>query len=266
MMLTPAAFRRVQTSWRHVAPRAALFSSNSTPAASKPSLDKMKEELEARKSPVQRRIEYLDKINPHAVYASAAPPTVYKKPDNPAELAALNPSTRIDYIMPDGSKRLLHIRQDQYKVGQNSMEIERSWTISFTDDPAYANRTWKNPLMGWISGNDTLTTNSLQLRFPNATQAVKFAQENGWNFIVEPPILRNYRTDNAEYQDNFLPKSIVSDVKRRKTQCNHWERELAGSSHYMRPLKYHGDGEVAQYGPNRNAPVAPHVPGSYKIR
>jgi ETC complex I subunit conserved region len=266
-MLTPAAFRRVQSSWRHVAPHAAAFSSNSAPAAtSNDAYEKMVQELEAEKSPVQRHVEYLDKISPYAIYASAAPPVVHKTPDNPVEVAALDSSLRIDTLMPDGSKRLLHIRQDQYKPGQNTMEVERTWIISFTDDSTYATRSWKNPLMGWISGNDTMSNSSLQLRFRSASEAVQFAKARGWQFVVEAPLFRPGRLDGAQYQDNFLPKTVASDIKRLKTQCKHWERELSGSSHYTRPLKYHGDGEVPQYGPNGNAPVAPHVPGSYKMR
>jgi hypothetical protein len=78
--------------------------------------------------------------------------------------------------------------------------------------------------------------------------------------------VRASRIDGAQYQDNFLPIHIAKDVKRLKTQCKQWERPLSGASHYTRPLKYHGDGEVSQFGPNGNTPVAPHVTGSYKMR
>ena len=120
-------------------------------------------------------------------------------------------------------------------------------------------------LENWQNGISESNIN-IQFDFDSASEAVYFAKKRGWQFIVEKPILRNGRSDGAQYSDNFLPQIIVSDVKRNKTQCKHWERNKAGASHYQRPLKYHGDGEVPQHGPNGTQAVDKHVDGYYKMR
>jgi len=102
--------------------------------------------------------------------------------------------------------------------------------------------------------------------FRNAKEAVYFAKKRGWVYEVDRPIFRQMRHDGAQYQDNFLPQRVAALVRRDGTKCDHWHRPAAGASHYTRPLKYHGDGIVAQYGPNPDAEVAPHVEGKYKTR
>ncbi len=72
--------------------------------------------------------------------------------------------------------------------------------------------------------------------------------------------------DDAQYQDNFLPQAVAAQVKKEGASCDHWKRDLAGTSHYFRPLKYHGDGEVRQHGPNVAEETLPHVEGYYKLR
>jgi hypothetical protein len=74
------------------------------------------------------------------------------------------------------------------------------------------------------------------------------------------------RRDDAQYQDNFLPQAVMAQVKKEGASCDHWKRESAGTSHYFRPLKYHGDGLVRQHGPNTAAETLPHVEGYYKLR
>lgn len=138
--------------------------------------------------------------------------------------------------------------------------------ISFSDRGEYAEN-WTNPLMGWVSGAEPMSSNmELQMAFENAQDAVYFAKKRGWKFVVEEPILRYGRSDDAQYQDNFLPQAVAGQIRRERTKCDHWHRPKAGASHYMRPLKYHGDGTVTQYGPNGDAKTAPDVEGKYKLR
>jgi NADH dehydrogenase (ubiquinone) Fe-S protein 4 len=161
----------------------------------------------------------------------------------------------------------VHIKQPESTVGQSADNDERRWIISFMDEGEAA-ETWENPLMGWTSGADPMASNiQLQMSFRNAKEAVYFCQKRGWNYIVEEPILRAPGgAMSNQYQDNFLPKKIAAKVKAERTQCSQWERPKACASHYMRPLKYHGDGEVSQHGPNPQEKVAPHVEGCYKMR
>lgn len=55
-------------------------------------------------------------------------------------------------------------------------------------------------LMGWTSSQDTL--NQVQLGFECQDDAVKFAQENGWEYIVLKP--RSRRIKPRNYGDNFI--------------------------------------------------------------
>ena len=78
--------------------------------------------------------------------------------------------------------------------------------------------------------------------------------------------IRKLRDDETQYQDNFLPQAVAKLVKREGSHCDHWKRSEAGSSHYFRPLKYHGDGVVRQHGPNMMEETVPHTKGYYKMR
>merc|ERR1739844_49374 len=106
----------------------------------------------------------------------------------------------------------------------------------------------------------------LQMGFRNASDAVYFAKKRGWDFVVEEPIVRKGRSDDAQYQDNFLSQAIAKRTRIEKKNCDQGSRTASGTSHYFRPLKYHGDGLVQQHGPNGNADIAAHTEGYYKMR
>merc|ERR1719444_523373 len=106
----------------------------------------------------------------------------------------------------------------------------------------------------------------LQLLFDTKEQAVRFAKKRGWSYEVAPEIQRDYEEGEVEYQDNFLSKVVARKVQSDGAKCNWFERSEAGASHYFRPLKYHGDGKVAQYGPNGEKVVDKDVEGQYKMR
>lgn len=229
--------------------------------------EEAQKEIEESKSAVQRKVEAMTKVDPYMIWGSTDPEPPPRLPENVAELASLDVAQRVDLVQPDGTIRIVHIRQDEWKPGQSNDSSEKKWLISFLDEGTTATQNWRNPLMGWISGSDPMASNiQLQLTFDSATEAAYFARKRGWQFMVDKPIFREIRKDAAQYQDNFLPQTVASDVKRNKTQCKHWERSAAGASHYQRPLKYHGDGEVPQFGPNATAPVAKHMEGYYKMR
>ena len=246
---------------------AASVSSALRSSSSLTSYEAAAQEMEELKSATQRKMEAMTKVDPWMVYGSTDPDPAPRLPDNPAEIAALDIAQRVDFVQPDGTTRIVHIRQDEWKPGQNPQTSEKRWLISFMDEGTTATQNWINPLMGWVSGSDPMASNiQLQLQFDSATEAAYFAKKRGWQFVVDKPIFREMRSDAVQYQDNFLPQIIASDIQRNKTQCKQWERTAAGTSHYQRPLKYHGDGEVPQYGPNGNAPVEKHVEGYYKMR
>jgi ETC complex I subunit conserved region len=147
---------------------------------------------------------------------------------------------------------------------QSPLAPEMTWAIFFQEDGTVSEK-WTNSLMGWASNADPYQS-APPLHFDNAAEAVYFAKKRGGNYIVQHPITRYMRNDGVQYQDNFLPQAVAAKVRKEGITCDYWHRKSAGTSHYFRPLKYHGDGTVVQHGPNGEAAIADHVKGQYKIR
>ena len=231
--------------------------------------DKAREALEAEKSSVQVYMEKTRDLDAGMVWGSTIPLPEPKLPDNAEEVAALDPAhMNQDPIRLDtGTVRTVRIRQEQAKVTQAPTTMEQNWIISFQDDGEFGTTNWDNPLMGWVSGSDPMSSNmKLQLSFRNAAEAAYFCKKRGWKYTVDEPMYRKGRDDDAQYQDNFLPQSVAYKVRTERKKCDHWARPAAGTSHYFRPLKFHGDGVVRQHGPNMHQESEPHVPGYYKMR
>lgn len=230
-------------------------------------LEQGRQELEDEKSAAQKKVEAMTKVDPWMVYGVTEPDAPPRLPDNPSEISALDPAHKIDSVQPDGTQRIVHIKQDEWKPGQNPLTTEKNWQLSFLDEGTTATQNWNNPLMGWVSGSDPMASNiQIQFDFDSASEAVYFAKKRGWQFVVEKPIHRPGRNDGAQYQDNFLPLAVAKRVQMEGAECDHWSRTEAGCSHYTRPLKYHGDGEVPQFGPNGTQAVDKHVESYYKLR
>merc|ERR1719215_455260 len=186
-------------------------------------------------------------------------------PENVEEVAVLDPA--YDMSMQDigDAGRVVQIMQNNKSPTQNVTHKEKAWIITWQDKISTDN--WDNPLMGWVSGADPMQNMRLQMEFDTAEQAIYFAKKRGWAYEVADEVTTDFSEDGeVEYQDNFLPKRIAKKLQRDTTKCNWFERSSAGTSHYFRPLKYHGDGSVAQYGPNGEAKTSPDVEGQYKVR
>jgi len=241
------------------------FSSNNS--LTPQDVQKGRNNLEEEKSTVKRKVEAMTKVDPWMVYGETEEDEGPELPENAAEISALDSAHHVDTLTPTGEDRMVHIRQEEWKPGQNPLNAEKRWMVSFLEGDTTAVNNWNNPLMGWVSGSDVMAGNmQLQMSFESAAEAVYFAKKRGWNFIVEEPILRNGRNDEAQYQDCFLPQRFAAKIQKDGKQCDHWKRYAAGASHYNRPLKYHGDGEVPQYGPNGDDKKAPHVESYFKVR
>jgi len=224
--------------------------------------------IDGEKSEIQKYQEKVKSIDPHAVFAVTDPLPDPELPENKAEVAALDPAHMNQIpLTPDGQEKFVVIRQEQAKwPGQSPLGKEAKWLISFQDQ-GEVGETWSNPLMGWVSSADPMAANmKLQMAFDTAADAKYFAEKRGWKFIIERPIIRKGRDDDAQYQDVFLPQAVAGEVKRNGHKCDHWYRDAAGASHYFRPLKYHGGGTVRQHGPNRDAPIAKEVESYHKMR
>jgi len=215
-----------------------------------------------QKNSVERYSDKLRALDSHTVWGVTEPLPDPVLPEDPKEIAALDTAQECDYRMKD---RVATIRQNFSSVTQSPKMQEQKWCISFQEGDTSAKR-WTNSLMGWTSSSDTMSNNSLMVEFNTAKEAVYFAKKRGWNYIVERPIVRHTRNDGALYQDNFLPQRIAKLVKRDGVKCDHWKRPKSMASHYFRPLKYHGDGFVNQYGPNPTQEIAPNVKPVQKMR
>jgi len=247
-----------------VRPTAATFRAFSTkkPAAV---ASKEEEDDEDAISPVTQRREEMSKENRFMVWGKTGehmPAPVL--PEDPKEIAALDPADLGHRTRMDGSERTVVIRQEKASMRQSPLNPEKQWRIFFYEDGMISEK-WTNSLMGWTSNADPYQC-APPLTFPSAADAVYFAKKRGWNFVVKQPILRYLRRDDVQYQDNFLPQAIAAKVQKEGTSCDWWHRTSASTSHYFRPLKYHGDGTVRQHGPNGEAKIAPHVEGQYKMR
>jgi hypothetical protein len=229
--------------------------------------DKGRAALEAEKSSVEKYVEKSRALDPTMVWGTVVAPPDPELPEDPSEIAALDPSHMDqDPLTLLGEKRIVHIKQNQAKTSQAPTTGEQTWVISFADE-GEASQCWDNSLMGWTSSADTMANNMrLQMGFRNAQDAVYFAKKRGWEFVVEKPIIRYGRSDGAQYQDNFLTQGTAARLMREKKKCDEYYRDESGTSHYTRPLKYHGDGTVVQHGPNGDAQIDKHVPSYYKLR
>lgn len=86
-----------------------------------------------------------------------------------------------------------------YKPSKNPMQsgraIRGSWFLEYeTTSPRSA-----EPLMGWTESEDTL--NQVRLKFDCCEDAVSFAEDKGWSYIVMPEQKRRVKPRN--YGDNF---------------------------------------------------------------
>uniref|UniRef100_A0A7S2V6R9 NADH dehydrogenase [ubiquinone] iron-sulfur protein 4, mitochondrial n=1 Tax=Entomoneis paludosa TaxID=265537 RepID=A0A7S2V6R9_9STRA len=186
-------------------------------------------------------------------------------PEEPAELALVDAADVDHRRHKDGTVRTVVIRQEDVNPRQAPLNPESTWRIAMYEDGIMAEETWTNPLMGWTSSSDPYQC-EVPLTFTNALDAVDFAKKQGWDYVVTEPVRREQRQDEATYQDNFLPQAVAKQVKMEGSACKQWERKSAGTSHYFRPLKYHGDGTVRQHGLDREAPTAKAPEGYYKLR
>lgn len=259
--------------------RTALLRSSARPFSSKPvtpaatppaaappapAAARSKEE-ESGLSPITEKRQSMSKFDRHMVWGTAGdhmPAPIL--PDDPKEIAALDPADLRFRTQMNGETRTVVIRQQQKSSRQAPLNPEAVWRIYFYED-GMASERWTNSLMGWTSNADPYQFNP-PITFENAQEAVYFAKKRGWKYVVKQPILRHMRRDDAQYQDNFLPPAVMSRIQKEGVSCDQWKRSSSGASHYFRPLKYHGDGVVPQHGPTGKAPTAPHVEGYYKLR
>jgi hypothetical protein len=110
-----------------------------------------------------------------------------------------------------------------------------------------------------------LSSQLCQLRFQTKQGAIDFAERNGkeslspppltlalitlsgWKYEVNGPVPADVREPGWRgYKHNFLPHAVANLPKPQKQKWFH--ASGSGASHFVMPLKYHGDGIVSQHG------------------
>ncbi|RLN38130.1 hypothetical protein BBJ28_00009957 [Nothophytophthora sp. Chile5] len=125
---------------------------------------------------------------------------------------------------------------------QSGTHQTKHWEIRF-DAP----RTWENPLMGWTSTADPYV--GLAYKFDTLEQAQHFAKKQGWVLDVAEPAPKGDFAGKISYAYNFLPEDIGNLIKRKgKKSCVQFKHPTGRRSNWVKTLKYHGDGVVAQHG------------------
>ncbi|MEM6811976.1 MAG: ETC complex I subunit [Pseudomonadota bacterium] len=86
-----------------------------------------------------------------------------------------------------------------YKPAKNTMQSglrkTKDWVLEYQSN----SQKKPEPLMGWISSDDTL--NQVQLKFPTKEAAIAHAEEEGWEYTVSTAQERKVKP--RSYMDNF---------------------------------------------------------------
>ncbi|ORX89765.1 hypothetical protein K493DRAFT_232488 [Basidiobolus meristosporus CBS 931.73] len=94
-------------------------------------------------------------------------------------------------------ERTVRIYMPAKTAMQSGLQQTRSWKLDF--ELVNTGSQWENPLMGWSSSADPVQ--ALRMRFPNKEDAIRFAEKQGWNYVVEEPKTRKF--NKKVYADNF---------------------------------------------------------------
>ena len=98
------------------------------------------------------------------------------------------------------TERQPRMRVRIYKPARNAMQSgtarSRKWVLEF---PPVGREI--DPLMGWISSDDTQS--QVSLRFDTLKQAEDYARERGLDYVVQPPHGRATNIRPRGYGENF---------------------------------------------------------------
>ena len=78
---------------------------------------------------------------------------------------------------------------------QSGKRNSKNWLLKFD-----TSNTGINPLMGWVSSNDTMS--EVKLKFFTKQQAIDYAKKNNIDFYIKEP--QKKKLIKKSYADNFL--------------------------------------------------------------
>ena len=86
-----------------------------------------------------------------------------------------------------------------FRPSKTAMQSGRAKTDEWVLEPETTSRRQPEPLMGWVSAEDTL--NQVRLRFGTREEAIAYAKRQGWQYTVLPE--RERKPKPQTYADNF---------------------------------------------------------------
>eukprot|EP00158_Paraphelidium_tribonemae_P005605 Partr_v1_DN27429_c0_g1_i1_m72186 putative NADH dehydrogenase (ubiquinone) Fe-S protein 4, 18kDa (NADH-coenzyme Q reductase) len=92
------------------------------------------------------------------------------------------------------TNRRVRIFKPSRTAMQSGTNENQHWQIDFDTKPK-----WENPLMGYTSSGDYVQ--GLRMRFHERTDAIQFAEKQGWDYIVQEEQVPKFR--GKSYSDNF---------------------------------------------------------------
>jgi hypothetical protein len=88
-----------------------------------------------------------------------------------------------------------------YKPAKSAAQSGRAKNQYWLLEPELLTPRMPEPLMGWLSSGDTLIELKGKLQFNAPEEAIAFAVQKGWDYILEPHAER--RISPRNYLDNF---------------------------------------------------------------
>jgi hypothetical protein len=88
-----------------------------------------------------------------------------------------------------------------YKPSKHTMQSGKALTHDWLLEYETISPRRPDPLMGWVSSDDTL--NQIRLKFKTKEEAIRFAESKGWKCDIQAEQIR--KTHPKNYIDNFKP-------------------------------------------------------------
>jgi hypothetical protein len=86
-----------------------------------------------------------------------------------------------------------------FRPAKTAMQSGRGKTVQWILEGIPATRKEPNPLTGWVSSADTF--GQIRLTFPTQEEAIDWARQQGWDYMVLPDHQRTLKPKS--YADNF---------------------------------------------------------------
>lgn len=90
-----------------------------------------------------------------------------------------------------------------YRPAKSAMQSRCGCDAKWVVEPVLTSQRMDEPLMGWTSADDAMSTMSKRLVFATKGEAVSFVDKRGWAYDIEIPNER--RVVPKSYLDNFNP-------------------------------------------------------------